>query len=163
MATSLPPQAAIMSSLDQRLLRMMVLGRTRATRGRLRRKSLLTMKMLRSVSTLWLDWRPAMEGLARQVRHSQVVPSRSVSTNHCSGMCLGGHLAYRCAFDKRIRAAVCYFATDIHSHTLGEGKADDSLQRVKDIHGELIMIFGKRDNHVPPEGRDLIRKTLHEA
>lgn len=25
------------------------------------------------------------------------------------------------------------------------------------------MIFGKRDNHVPPEGRDLIRKTLHEA
>jgi dienelactone hydrolase len=25
------------------------------------------------------------------------------------------------------------------------------------------QIFGKRDNHVPPEGRDLIRKTLHEA
>ena len=25
------------------------------------------------------------------------------------------------------------------------------------------MIFGKSDNHVPPEGRDLIRKTLHEA
>lgn len=25
------------------------------------------------------------------------------------------------------------------------------------------MIFGKRDNHVPPEGRDLIRKTLHDA
>ena len=78
-------------------------------------------------------------------------------------MCLGGHLAFRCAFDKRIRAAVCYFATDIHSHSLGEGKIDDSLQRVKDIHGELIMIFGKRDNHVPPEGRDLIRKTLHDA
>lgn len=78
-------------------------------------------------------------------------------------MCLGGHLAFRCAFDKRIRAAVCYFATDIHSATLGAGKSDDSLQRVKDIHGELVMIFGKRDNHVPPEGRDLIRKTLHEA
>ncbi len=25
------------------------------------------------------------------------------------------------------------------------------------------MIFGKRDNHVPAEGRDLIRKTLLEA
>lgn len=24
------------------------------------------------------------------------------------------------------------------------------------------QIFGKNDNHVPPEGRDLIRKTLHE-
>ena len=78
-------------------------------------------------------------------------------------MCLGGHLAYRCALDKRVRAAVCYFATDIHSHSLGAGEEDDSLQRAKDIHGELIMIFGKRDNHVPPEGRDLIRKTLHEA
>ncbi|KAI9689027.1 MAG: hypothetical protein M1822_000764 [Bathelium mastoideum] len=80
-----------------------------------------------------------------------------------TGMCLGGHLAYRCALDKRISAAVCYFATDIHSHTLGEGKRDDSLERAKDIKGELVMIFGKRDNHVPPEGRDLIRKTLHEA
>ena len=26
----------------------------------------------------------------------------------------------------------------------------------------MIQIFGKNDNHVPPEGRDLIRKTLHE-
>lgn len=25
-----------------------------------------------------------------------------------------------------------------------------------------IQIFGKKDNHVPAEGRDLIRKTLHE-
>ena len=24
------------------------------------------------------------------------------------------------------------------------------------------MIFGKADNHVTPEGRDLIRRTLHE-
>jgi carboxymethylenebutenolidase len=106
-------------------------------------------------------------------------------------MCLGGHLAFRCAFDKRIRAAVCYFATDIHSQTLGKGKNDDSIKRVKDISGELIMvrfvssrlsplpklvkspktnpfppnsqIFGKKDTHVPPEGRDLIRKTLHDA
>ena len=55
-------------------------------------------------------------------------------------MCLGGHLAFRAAFDKRIKAAVCYFATDIHSHTLGKGKNDDSLDRVKDISGELIMV-----------------------
>lgn len=26
----------------------------------------------------------------------------------------------------------------------------------------MRQIFGKMDNHVPPEGRDLIRKTLHE-
>lgn len=57
-----------------------------------------------------------------------------------TGMCLGGHLAFRAAFDHRVKATVCYFATDIHSHTLGEGKNDDSLQRVKDIKGELIMV-----------------------
>ncbi|KAL7779197.1 hypothetical protein CFE70_008700 [Pyrenophora teres f. teres 0-1] len=79
------------------------------------------------------------------------------------GMCLGGHLAYRCALDPRVVSAICYFATDIHSSTLGKGKNDDSLARTKDIKGELVMIFGKMDNHVPPEGRDLIRKTLHEA
>ncbi|KAI9815752.1 MAG: hypothetical protein M1827_002148 [Pycnora praestabilis] len=78
-----------------------------------------------------------------------------------TGMCLGGHLAYRCALDKRVSATVCYFATDIHSHTLGAGR-DDSLDRAGDIVGELVMIFGKKDNHVPPEGRDLIRKTLHD-
>ena len=57
-------------------------------------------------------------------------------------MCLGGHLAFRCAFDRRIKAAVCYFATDIHSRTLGAGKNDDSLDRVKkgDIKGELVMV-----------------------
>ena len=27
---------------------------------------------------------------------------------------------------------------------------------------EDSQIFGKNDTHVPPEGRDLIRKTLHE-
>ena len=80
-----------------------------------------------------------------------------------TGMCLGGHLAYRCALDARVSAAVCYFATDIHSHSLGKDKNDDSLKRTGDIKGELVMIFGKNDNHVPPAGRDLIRKTLHET
>lgn len=77
-------------------------------------------------------------------------------------MCLGGHLAFRCAFDPRVSAAICYFATDIHSHSLGEGLADDSLTRCGEIKGESVMIFGKKDGHVPPEGRDLIRKTMHE-
>ncbi|KAI9889626.1 MAG: hypothetical protein M1814_005134 [Vezdaea aestivalis] len=79
-----------------------------------------------------------------------------------TGMCLGGHLAYRAALDQRIAATVCYFATDIHSHSLGEGLKDDSLERAGDIKGELVMIFGKKDNHVPPAGRDLIRQTLYE-
>jgi len=60
-------------------------------------------------------------------------------------MCLGGHLAYRCALDQRVAAAVCYFATDIHSHSLGEGKTDDSLGRTGDIKGEVVMVCREED------------------
>lgn len=49
-------------------------------------------------------------------------------------------MAYRCALDKRVKASVCYFATDVHSHTLAEGKKDDSLERAGDIEGELLMV-----------------------
>lgn len=31
-----------------------------------------------------------------------------------------------------------------------------------DANDDGMQIFGKKDNHVPPAGRDLIRKTLHE-
>ncbi|KAH8120352.1 dienelactone hydrolase [Phellopilus nigrolimitatus] len=81
-----------------------------------------------------------------------------------TGMCLGGHLA---AFDPRVLATVCFFATDIHSATLGLGKKDDTLLKVQrgDLKGkgELVMIFGKQDTHVPREGRDIIRKSLEDA
>ncbi|KAG8709179.1 hypothetical protein FRC11_005818 [Ceratobasidium sp. 423] len=85
-----------------------------------------------------------------------------------TGMCLGGHLAFRASFDPRVLASVCFFATDIHSKTLGKGKNDDSLVKVErgdlsDGHTELVMIFGKQDTHVPRAGRDLIRKTLEDA
>lgn len=84
-----------------------------------------------------------------------------------TGMCLGGHLAFRAAFDPRVLASVCFFATDIHSATLGKGKQDDTLERAAkgDLSGkgELVMIFGKQDTHVPRNGRDLIRKTLEDA
>jgi len=84
-----------------------------------------------------------------------------------TGMCLGGHLAFRAAFDPRVLASVCFFATDIHSATLGKGEKDDSLERVKkgDLtgKGELVMIFGKQDTHVPRAGRDLIRTVVEDA
>ncbi|KAH9968945.1 dienelactone hydrolase [Russula dissimulans] len=83
-----------------------------------------------------------------------------------TGMCLGGHLAFRAAFDPRVLSAVCFFATDIHSGTLGKG-GDDSLKRVQAGEltgkGELVMIFGKQDTHVPRAGRDLIRRILEDA
>lgn len=83
-----------------------------------------------------------------------------------TGMCLGGHLAFRSLLDKRVTCATCFFPTDIHSKTLGLGKNDDTLQRVSqevDKDRELVLIFGTWDTHVPPEGRDLIRDELRKC
>lgn len=79
------------------------------------------------------------------------------------GVCLGGHLAYRAAFDPRVLAAACFYPTDIHSGTLGEGKADDSLARVADLGADMLFVWGRQDPHVPFAGREAIRARLEEC
>ncbi|HEX4125761.1 MAG TPA: dienelactone hydrolase family protein [Tepidisphaeraceae bacterium] len=79
------------------------------------------------------------------------------------GICIGGHLAFRAAMHKSIRAAACFYATDIHKRGLGKGTHDDSLDRIRDITGELLMIWGRQDPHIPTEGRALICKALTET
>lgn len=79
------------------------------------------------------------------------------------GVCLGGHLAFRAAFNEEVRAACCMYPTDIHSGALGEGKKADSLQRAGDIRGELLMIWGRQDPHIPVEGRLAIYQALQQA
>lgn len=79
------------------------------------------------------------------------------------GICLGGHLAFRAAMEPEVRATACFYPTDLHSGTLGEGKCDDSLARATEIRGELLMVFGRQDPHVPLEGRTRIRARLDEA
>ena len=79
------------------------------------------------------------------------------------GMCLGGHLAFRAAMNPDVRAGVCFYATDIHKRSLGQGMKDDSLDRLKEIKGELLMVWGKQDPHVPREGRALIYNALTDA
>ncbi|KAM7187223.1 putative Carboxymethylenebutenolidase [Naviculisporaceae sp. PSN 640] len=91
-----------------------------------------------------------------------------------TGMCLGGHLALRASLDPRITACVSYFATDVHSRTLGpndgpnasstiESTSNHTLDKLTNIKGEVAMIFGIKDTHVPDAGRDLIRLKLREA
>lgn len=79
------------------------------------------------------------------------------------GICLGGHLAFRAAFNPDVRAAVCFYATDLHSGTLGKGKKDNSLARAGEISGDLLHIWGRQDPHVPLEGRNAIKARLDEA
>ncbi len=79
------------------------------------------------------------------------------------GWCLGGHLAFRAALLPDVAATACFYPTDLHGDTLGAGKASDSKARVGDIHGELLMMFGKQDPHVPDDGRRAIHAALSEA
>lgn len=79
------------------------------------------------------------------------------------GICLGGHLAFRTAMLPDVAATVCFYATDVHQGSLGKGKRDDSLARIPDIKGELMMVWGRQDPHVPGEGRARIYAGLAAA
>ena len=79
------------------------------------------------------------------------------------GICIGGHLAFRAAMNPDVLAATCFYATDIHRRGLGEGMQDDSLDRIPEIQGELLMIWGRQDPHVPLEGRLNVQAALNAA
>ncbi len=76
------------------------------------------------------------------------------------GVCIGGHLAYRAAINPSIKSAFCLYPTDIHSDTLPAALNNDSFTRTRDINGEVFMVFGKQDPHVPQAGREKIYQNL---
>jgi len=78
------------------------------------------------------------------------------------GICIGGHLAFRAALNPEIRAGACFYATDLHARSLGRG-GDDSLERAGEVTGELLMVWGRQDPHIPAEGRALIYQRLSAA
>ncbi len=79
------------------------------------------------------------------------------------GICLGGHLAFRAAMNPDVSAGVCFYATDIHTRTLGLGQSDNTLDRIGEIKAEMLMSWGRQDPHVPREGRRLIYDALSDA
>lgn len=79
------------------------------------------------------------------------------------GFCLGGGLAYRAAINPAITATSCFYATDIHSGLTPSQPNNDSRSLTPRIKGELQMIWGKQDPHIPPEGRAIVYKTLVDA
>lgn len=91
------------------------------------------------------------------------------ANQHCTGrlgvtgICIGGHLSFRAAMNPDVLAGVCFYATDIHKHGLGKGMSDDTLQRIPEIKGEMLMIWGRQDPHVPREGRALIYGAMANA
>ena len=79
------------------------------------------------------------------------------------GICIGGHLAFRAAMNPGVLAVACFYATDIHKRGLGLGMNDNTLDRVAEIKGEALMIYGRQDPHVPLEGRQKVQAALAAA
>jgi carboxymethylenebutenolidase len=106
-----------------------------------------------SVAQFDADCRSALEYLGRH-------PLVKQGKLGAAGFCIGGHLAFRAAFRPEVKATVCFYGTGIHNGKLGKDEDAGSLGRASEIKGELLMIFGAADPHVPEEGREKIQTAL---
>jgi carboxymethylenebutenolidase len=86
-----------------------------------------------------------------------------VTTLLATGFCIGGHLAFRAAFDPRVESTVCFYPTGLHNGALGADADAGSLARAADIHGRLMIVFGALDPHVPADARVQIVAALYAA
>ena len=96
------------------------------------------------------------------------------ASEHCTGRvgaagtCLGGGLAFRAALLPAVRAAVCFYATDLHKGHPAVGgissTGDDTLARAAALKDKpVMMIYGRQDPHVPAEGRRIVYDALTAA
>ena len=107
----------------------------------------------------WLD-----EDLAASLAAVQAHPRVVEGPVHALGWCLGGHLAFRAACSPEVRSTVCFYATGLHSDSVGAAVgAAPSLARAGEVKGELLMVWGSRDPHIPREGRQKIHGALAAA
>ena len=107
----------------------------------------------------WFD-EDGRTALGRLRSHPRVDATRL----HACGWCIGGHLAFRAARSAEVKSTVCFYATGLHTDSLGAaiGTAK-SLGDAAQIKGELMMIWGSRDPHIPAEGRQKIHAALANA
>jgi carboxymethylenebutenolidase len=118
------------------------------------------------------NWCKVNKPLAAYDADARAVLDFLAAHPHCTGrlgslgICIGGHLNFRAAMQPDVQAAVSFYATDIHKlaehpRVLGSGDTDDSLERARrgDLAGELLMVWGRQDPHVPFAGQQ-IREAL---
>ncbi len=79
------------------------------------------------------------------------------------GFCIGGHLAFRAALQPDVKATACCYPTGVHNGKLGRDADAGTLARFSEIRGELLLVFGTLDPHVPSEGRVAIEAALAKA
>ena len=102
------------------------------------------------------DCRAVLDYLSR---HPSVAPGQIGA----AGFCIGGHLAFRAAFQSEVKATVCFYGTGIHDGKLGMETDAGSLQRAGEIRGRLLLAWGALDPHVPENARLAIEARLGES
>jgi carboxymethylenebutenolidase len=102
------------------------------------------------------DARAALDYLAA---HARVAEGRLGA----AGFCIGGHLAFRAALQRDVRATVCFYPTGVHNGKLGRDADAGTLERVGEIRGTLLLVFGTADPHIPEDGRARITDALTRA
>jgi carboxymethylenebutenolidase len=79
------------------------------------------------------------------------------------GFCIGGHLALRAALQPEVLACASFYPTDLHTRALGAGRDANTLARMAEIKGEVAIVWGRQDPHIPAEGRAAVYKALTDA
>ena len=79
------------------------------------------------------------------------------------GFCFGGHLAFRAAYEASVAAVTCFYPTTVHADRLGASTDVDTLARAAALRAPLLLVWGARDPHIPPEGRAKIHAALELA
>jgi carboxymethylenebutenolidase len=62
-----------------------------------------------------------------------------------------------------VQATACFYGTGLHNGKLGQDADAGSLARAAEITGELLLVWGTRDPHVPEDGRARIESALQSA
>jgi carboxymethylenebutenolidase len=109
-----------------------------------------------SVAELDADCRATLDWLAAH-------PRTDKDRLGAMGFCIGGHLAFRAALQKDVRGTVCFYPTGLQNGALGKDADAGSLGRAGEIAGELLLVFGTSDPHIPEDARAKIGATLKSA
>ena len=80
-----------------------------------------------------------------------------------AGFCIGGHLAFRAALEPEVRATACCYPTGVDAGRLGVEPDAGTLARLAELQGELLLVWGRRDPHIPHGARAQIHRALDEA
>jgi carboxymethylenebutenolidase len=79
------------------------------------------------------------------------------------GFCIGGHLAFRAALQPEVKATACFYATDLNGQLIPNKPGQHSMDRLNEINGELLMIWGRQDPYIPTKDRAEIQAKFNAA